>query len=80
MFHSRPSPSEGGEIYYMKNKSNISIQFFIDLRAQLNSQQPIIESARNTAATIRQQSENKTYKTNKIYQLRSFKFKRQFLK
>jgi hypothetical protein len=64
-----------------------SIPFFTYLRAELNSQWPITESARIQTTTVIRQHRTKQTKNNKgnnekrkIYQLRLFTFKHDLLK
>jgi hypothetical protein len=60
----------------------IIIQFLIYLRAELNSQWPITESARIQTTAIRQHrtKQNKTIRQRKVDQLRLFKLKHVLLK
>jgi hypothetical protein len=58
-----------------------SIQFFIYLRAELNSQCPITESARIQTTVIRQhRTKKQTRKQRKMDQLRLFELKHDLLK
>jgi hypothetical protein len=61
-------------------KFNDSIQFFIYLRAGLNSQWPLTESARTQTTAIRQHRTKQTTKERKMDQLRHFTLKYDLLK
>jgi hypothetical protein len=77
--------TEHGKVTYVPSRNtnadcNSSIQFFIYLRAELNSQWPITESARIQTTGIRQHRTKKNIKTKKCGSSRLFKLKHGLLK